>query len=65
MLGYYTYERERKRPFGYFAAHRRTEEIEKNVVSHSDATAFANIVLPVPGGPCNKTPFQGRRIPRK
>mmetsp|Transcript_91505 Transcript_91505/g.144578 ORF Transcript_91505/g.144578 Transcript_91505/m.144578 type:complete len:228 (+) Transcript_91505:862-1545(+) len=31
----------------------------KNVVSHSVATAFASNVLPVPGGPNSKTPFQG------
>lgn len=35
----------------------------KNVVPHSVATAFANIVFPVPGGPTISTPFQGRRIP--
>jgi hypothetical protein len=29
------------------------------------ATAFANIVLPVPGGPKSKTPFHGRLIPLK
>ena len=34
-------------------------EILKKVVLHSDATAFANNVFPVPGGPCNKIPFQG------
>ena len=37
----------------------------KNVVPHSVATAFANIVFPVPGGPTISTPFQGRRIPYK
>lgn len=35
----------------------------KKVVQHSVATAFANIVFPVPGGPTIKTPFQGRRMP--
>lgn len=34
-----------------------------NVVPHSVATAFASIVLPVPGGPNMSTPFQGRRMP--
>jgi len=38
-------------------------EILKNVVLHSVATAFANIVLPVPGGPNKRTPFQGSKIP--
>jgi hypothetical protein len=28
----------------------------KNVVLHSVATAFANIVLPVPGGPNKRIP---------
>ena len=37
----------------------------KKVVPHSVATDLANIVLPVPGGPVIKTPFQGRRIPWK
>jgi hypothetical protein len=31
----------------------------KNTVLHSLAKAFASIVFPVPGGPNNKTPFQG------
>ncbi|KAE8751476.1 hypothetical protein FOCC_FOCC001723 [Frankliniella occidentalis] len=35
----------------------------KKVVPHSVATAFASIVLPVPGGPTISTPFHGRRIP--
>jgi hypothetical protein len=35
----------------------------KNVVPHSVATAFASIVLPVPGGPNIRTPFHGRRMP--
>jgi hypothetical protein len=35
----------------------------KNVVPHSVATAFASMVLPVPGGPNIKTPFHGLRIP--
>jgi len=38
-------------------------EILKNVVLHSVATALANIVLPVPGGPKSKTPFHGSKIP--
>ena len=37
----------------------------KKVVRHSVATAFASIVLPVPGGPNNRIPFQGSRIPWK
>jgi len=41
------------------------EDTLKKVVLHSVATAFASIVLPVPGGPTIKTPFQGRRIPFK
>ena len=32
------------------------EDTLKNVVPHSVATAFANIVLPVPGGPTIHTP---------
>lgn len=39
------------------------EETLKNVVRHSVATARANNVLPVPGGPVNKTPFHGLRMP--
>lgn len=39
------------------------DETLKNVVPHSVATAFASIVLPVPGGPTMSTPFQGRLIP--
>lgn len=31
-------------------------EMLKNVVRHSVATAFANRVFPVPGGPYSKTP---------
>ena len=37
----------------------------KNVVRHSVATAFASIVLPVPGGPKSKIPFQGLSSPVK
>jgi hypothetical protein len=37
----------------------------KNVILHSVATAFASSVLPVPGGPKSRTPFQGRRMPWK
>jgi len=37
----------------------------KKVVLHSEATALASMVLPVPGGPTIKMPFQGRRMPRK
>ena len=33
--------------------------IEKKFASHSLATALANKVFPVPGGPYNKTPFGG------
>ena len=40
-------------------------EMLKNVVPHSVATAFASMVLPVPGGPNIKTPFHGRRMPWK
>lgn len=32
------------------------DETLKNVVPHSVATAFANIVFPVPGGPTINTP---------
>lgn len=39
------------------------EETLKNVVPHSVATALANMVFPVPGGPTISTPFHGRRIP--
>jgi len=41
------------------------EETLKNVVPHSVATALANIVFPVPGGPTIKTPFHGLRMPYK
>ena len=41
------------------------EETLKNVVPHSVATALANMVFPVPGGPTISTPFQGLRIPCK
>ena len=37
----------------------------KKVVLHSEATALASIVLPVPGGPVIRMPFQGRLMPRK
>lgn len=42
-----------------------TEEAEmlKKVVLHWVATDFASIVLPVPGGPNNKTPLHGSKIP--
>ena len=39
------------------------EEIEKKVASHSLAHALAKNVLPVPGGPYNRIPFQGSRTP--
>lgn len=39
------------------------DETLKNVVPHSVATAFANIVFPVPGGPTISTPFHGLRMP--
>jgi hypothetical protein len=38
-------------------------DILKNVVLHSVATALASIVFPVPGGPNNRIPFHGSRIP--
>eukprot|EP00116_Pleurobrachia_bachei_P008493 sb/3468755/ len=38
-------------------------EMLKNVVLHSVAMALANSVLPVPGGPYNRRPFQGDKIP--
>jgi hypothetical protein len=41
------------------------DDIEKNVASHSVAHAFASKVLPVPGGPYNKIPFQGFKFPNK
>lgn len=37
-------------------------EMLKNVVLHSEATAFASIVFPVPGGPKRSIPFHGSRI---
>jgi hypothetical protein len=37
----------------------------KNVVFPPEAIAFANKVLPVPGGPNNNTPFHALRIPLK
>ena len=44
---------------------RSEEETEKNVPSASVAQAFAKKVLPVPGGPYNKIPFQGFLLPVK
>ena len=35
----------------------------KKVVAPLEATAFAKRVLPVPGGPNKRTPFQGLRLP--
>ena len=40
-------------------------EILKKVDLDSVATALANIVLPVPGGPNKSTPFQGSSNPVK
>lgn len=37
----------------------------KNVDWHSDATAFANNVLPFPGGPYSKIPLVGALMPWK
>jgi hypothetical protein len=37
----------------------------KNVVFPPEAMALANKVLPVPGGPNKRTPFQALRIPLK
>lgn len=39
------------------------EDTLKNVVPHSVATALANSVFPVPGGPNIRTPFHGLRMP--
>ena len=36
------------------------EDTLKNVVPHSVATAFASIVLPVPGGPTISTPWKAK-----
>ena len=41
------------------------DETLKKVVPHSVATALANMVFPVPGGPTISTPFHGRRMPCK
>ena len=41
------------------------EETLKNVVPHSVATALANNVFPVPGGPTINTPFHGLLMPWK
>ncbi len=35
----------------------------KKVVAPEDATAFANNVFPVPGGPNSSTPFQALLFP--
>ena len=40
-------------------------EMLKNVALHSLATALANMVLPLPGGPKSSTPRGGRRTPEK
>mmetsp|Transcript_82686 Transcript_82686/g.145928 ORF Transcript_82686/g.145928 Transcript_82686/m.145928 type:complete len:318 (-) Transcript_82686:607-1560(-) len=42
---------------------RSEEETEKKVDAASVATALARYDLPVPGGPYNRMPFQGRRLP--
>jgi len=41
------------------------EDTEKKVPSASVAHALAKNVLPVPGGPNSKMPFQGLRLPVK
>jgi len=41
------------------------DETEKKVPSASVAQAFARYVLPVPGGPYIKIPFQGILAPSK
>lgn len=48
----------------YLEAKEAAEQL-KNVVLPCYATAFASIVLPVPGGPNISTPFHGRLIPTK
>eukprot|EP00438_Fugacium_kawagutii_P016201 Skav224051 [mRNA] locus=scaffold534:199958:203857:+ [translate_table: standard] len=40
-------------------------ETLKKDVEHCVATALANMVLPVPGGPNMRTPFHGLRMPWK
>mmetsp|Transcript_22371 Transcript_22371/g.63477 ORF Transcript_22371/g.63477 Transcript_22371/m.63477 type:complete len:200 (-) Transcript_22371:893-1492(-) len=40
-------------------------QLKKVMFSAHEATAFASMVLPVPGGPKSKTPFQGLRRPVK
>ena len=37
----------------------------KKVDWHSEATAFASMVLPLPGGPYRRIPLVGSRIPEK
>ena len=37
-------------------------DIEKNGTSASPATAFASRVLPVPGGPCSRMPWEMRMV---
>lgn len=44
---------------------RSEEETEKKVPSAYVAHAFARKVFPVPGGPYNRIPFQGFRLPVK
>lgn len=44
---------------------RSEEDTEKNVPSASVAHAFAKKVLPVPGGPYKRIPFQGFLLPVK
>ena len=46
----------------HFEANDAAETL-KNVVFPVVAIAFASIVLPVPGGPNNNTPFHGLLIP--
>ena len=38
-------------------------EMLKNVDLHSEATAFASMVLPLPGGPYSSIPLVGERRP--
>ena len=44
---------------------RVADETLKKVVWHSDATAFANIVFPVPGGPNKSIPCNQIKLARK
>ena len=62
MLGAFSFaclnkSRTREAPTPTNISTKSEPDMEKNGTSASPATALANNVLPVPGGPTNKAPF--------